>query len=598
MIPDHDTQTKKDGPRKPPPPVRHITAGPRALAALAQLLGLKGKGEGWRLDGACALARENIRFSLRSGEHRLVFYLRPADSGLSLEPKGVAGPAVLKLLKVFAARLGERRFEDVLAQVEADPLSFVEKVVPGRDGDRVKVPCIGQPMDLLEAGWRNFYADQDFEVLLGVPSCSNDRTVNIEYADLECYYARPQRNFKKWTFLDWPEESSSGTDADEESPEGAAVVGGGGDGDGTIVTELEERDMVMGTGERADALVAEVRKRAKPGDFLLFTHLCTPIIMGEDFSALARRCEAEIGGESIRWSQKDRDENDNFGDHFRTLLAKPGFFDGPGDRASVNLYHFPKRLRENEMRPLLSSLGLTINISIFPDVSFPVLDRLPKAHWQIFCDRSSYPTKVQEMLAATPRTVVPVQAPFGVEGTRRCLRGVAAAVGKETDFDKTWAKMMSDFMPSWDEMRKEAAGYRLAFVVSEATLPRLIELRYGNGAPLATMAMEMGFGIDLIYYDRHGSAPVLPPALKDARVSVFRTPFELEGALRASESAAVYSDIFFDWRITKAGKARFSSKDFVMGLEGAKRALEKLLPLCRVPFYRQYASHLRGQDVV
>jgi hypothetical protein len=202
------------------------------------------------------------------------------------------------------------------------------------------------------------------------------------------------------------------------------------------------------------------------------------------------------------------------------------------------------------------------------------------------------------MLASTPRTVVPVPAPFGVEGTRRCLRGVAAAVGKEADFDKTWAKMMSEFMPSWDAMRQEAAGYRLAFVVSEATLPRLIELRYGNGAPLATMAMEMGFGIDLIYYDRHGSAPLLPPALKDARVAVFRTPFELEGALRESESAAVYSDIFFDWRINKAGKARFSSKDFVMGLEGAKRAFEKLLPLCRLPFYRRYAAHLRGNDVV
>jgi hypothetical protein len=147
-------------------------------------------------------------------------------------------------------------------------------------------------------------------------------------------------------------------------------------------------------------------------------------------------------------------------------------------------------------------------------------------------------------------------------------------------------------------MRTEAAGYRLAFVVSEATLPRLLELRYGHGAPLATMVMEMGFGIDLIYYDRHGEPPALPPALKDARVSVFRSPWELERALREGDSAAVYSDIWFDWRIARAGKARFSSKDFEMGLEGARRTFEKLLPLCRLPFYRQYARHLdaRGRN--
>lgn len=597
MIP--DTQQKKDGPRKPPPSARHLTAGPRALAELSALLGLKGSGDGWRLDGACALARENLRVSLRSGDHRLVFRARPAENGLALEAKGTAGPAAAKLLKVFAARLASRRFEELLARIEADPGSFAEKVVPGRDGDRVKVPCIGQPMELLEAGWRNFYADQDFEVLLGVPSCSNERTVNIEYADLECYYARPQRNFKKWTFLDWPEESGSGTDAEDKSVEGDSVVAGGGDGDGTIVTELEERDMVMGTGERADALVEEVRKRAKPGDFLLFTHLCTPIIMGEDFSALARRCEKEIGGESIRWSQKDRDENDNFGEHFRTLLAKPGFFDAPGDRGSVNLYHFPKRLRENEIRPLLKALGLELNISVFPDVTFPVLDRLPKAHWQIFCERSSYPTKVREMLAASPREVATVPAPFGVEGTRRCLRGIAEATGTAPAFDAAWAGLMAEYLPAWETMRREAAGYRLGFVVSEATLPRLVELRYGNGAPLALMLMEMGFGLDIVYYDRHGEAPALPPALEGARVSVFRTPLELEKALGASEAAAFYSDVFFDWRISRAGKARFSSKDFGMGLDGAKRALEKLLPLCRLPFYRRYAAHLaRRPDVL
>ncbi|MDD5302408.1 MAG: nitrogenase component 1, partial [Elusimicrobia bacterium] len=457
---------------------RHISAGPRALGALESLLGLKTGDKSWRLDGACALGRENprVRLSLKSGAHRLVVYLLPRSAaeavvrapGLSLAPKGAAGPAVDKLLKVFASRLGERALADLVGVLEADPQTFTEGVTPGQDGDRVKVPCIGQPMQLLEAGWRNFYADQDFEVLLGVPSCSSDKTINIEYADLECYYARPRRSFTKWTFMDWPEESEN----NEDNAPADGKVEAEGAREGSIVTELEERDMVMGTGERADALVAEVRKRAKPGDYLLFTHLCTPIIMGEDFSGLARRCEKEIGGSSVSWSQKDRDENDNFGDHFRALLARPGFFGEPGDPLSVNLFHFPRGVRENELRPFLGGLGLTINISVFPDVSFPALERLPRAHWQVFCERSSYPTKVHDMLAGTPRTVVPVRAPYGIEGTRRCLSGIAAAAGKEARFDKAWAEKMAAFMPSWEEMRREAAGYRLAFVVSEATLPR------------------------------------------------------------------------------------------------------------------------------
>ncbi|OGR76928.1 MAG: hypothetical protein A2X40_04040 [Elusimicrobia bacterium GWC2_65_9] len=555
---------------------------------MGALLGLKAPRKGWRLEGLCGLGKENICLRLRHGDHRLVFHLLPRNApgaqlsapGLSLRAEGDAGTAVMKFLEVAAARLGSRRFESVARMLEEDPRSFVEDVVPGQDGDRVKVPCIGQPIGLLEAGWRNFYADQDFEVLLGVPSCSDPHTVNIEYADLECYYARPHRSFKKWTFLDWPQESESGSSGDGR--------------DSSIVTELAERDMIMGTGERADALVAEVRKRAKTGNYLLFTHLCTPIIMGEDFQGLARRCEAEVGGTSVRWSQKDRDENDNFGEHFRALLGRPGFFDAPADALAVNLFHFPPSYRDSELLPFLKKLGLKTNICVLPDVSLSVLDDLPKAVWQIFCERSSYPTKVHEILAQTSRPVISVRAPYGVEGTRECLRGIAVAAGREPEFAAAWAEATVNFLPAWEAMKKEASGYSLAFVASEATLPRLMTLRYGHGAPLAKMAREMGFAVDILFYDLHGAGPKLPAGLEDARVTIFRTPWELERALREGGFRAVYSDVVFDWRVMRAGKARFASKDFEMGLGGAMRTFQKLLSICRLPFFRRYASHLAG----
>ncbi|MBI3566119.1 MAG: hypothetical protein HY079_13050 [Elusimicrobia bacterium] len=574
--------------------VRHATAGPRALAALSDLLGLAGAAGGWRLDGACATgagAEARLRFALSRGAHRLVFHAEPP--GLTLAPDGETSPATARFLKATAARFGARTTADLAALVDADPGSFVESLPPGAGGDRVRVPCIGQPLGLLESGWRNFYADQDFEVLLGVPDCVSDRTINVEYADLECFYARPKRSFGKWTFLDWPEESEDGPRSGDADGEGQ---------DSNIVAELEERDMILGTSERAEALVEEVRKRAGGADYILFTHLCTPIVMGEDMQGLARRCEEEVGGSAVRWSQKDRDGNDNFGEHFRALVARPGFLDAAPDPAAVNLFHFPPAAREAELKPFLETLGLTVNLSVFPDVRLGDLERLGRGAFDAFCARSSYPTKVREILSGAGRRTVPVPAPYGVSGTRACLAALAAAAGKTVEFERAWAAKEAAFRPAWEALRKDAAGHRLAFVVSEATLPRLLELRYGHGAPLATMAAEIGFGLDLVYYDRHGEPPRLPEALGSARVSVFRTPRELERVLREGDFAAVYSDVFFDPRVTRAGKARFSSKDFEMGLEGARRTAERLLAVCRLPFYRRYAAHLRagpgGSDVL
>ena len=488
-----------------------------------------------------------------------------------------ATPAQKRLLALAVKRLGGSRLREVVALILDDPQSLVEELEPGAAGDRVQVPYVAGPMGLLEAGWRNFFADQDFDVQMETPEPAPNKTVTIEYADLECFCARPEINFSKWNFFDWPDESTD--------PEGT--------GEGTsIAVEIDEHDMVMGSGEKADALVSEVRRQAEAGNFLVVTHLCTPIVMGDDLQGLARRCEKEVCGTSVNWSQKDRDRRDNFGDYFRSVLGRPGFFEGPGDAAAVNLFHFPERCREQEIVPFLRGIGISVNVCLFPTVDFHSIKSLPKARWQVFCEKSFYTDKTRELLAASSRPVVMARAPYGVDGTRECLQTIAIAAGKEREFKAAWSKKLEAFLPGWNARVGQAAERRLAFVVTEASMPRLLALRYGHGAPMAAAVREMGFQVDLLYFERHGRVPRLPAGLDGASVSIFRTPWEMERALRDGTFDAVYSDVYFDWRISQAGKARFSSREFEMGLEGAGRTLDRLLNVCRLPFYRRYAENL------
>ncbi|MBI4678954.1 MAG: hypothetical protein HY748_15350 [Elusimicrobia bacterium] len=563
---------------------RHLVAGPKAMADLAALLGLGGD---WRLEAACAQGRRNVRLALRrggaveDGGRRLVFYLVPRDSsgasGISLSIEGPSGPAVTKLLGVLAARLGARTLEDVVLLMEADPASFAERRAAGRGEDNLKVPYVGSPFGLQDAGWRNFYGDQDFEVLLGVPECTYDRTLTLEYADLECFYARPELDVRRWSFLDWP------NDKEDE-------IGGG--RSAAIAIELDEKDMILGTTEKADAVVAKVRELTAAGHYLVVCHLCTPIVMGEDLCGLARRVEKIVGCKPVSWSQKDRDNLDNFGEFLRETLGAPGFFDGPADPSAVNLFHFPEPYRKAELAPFLEDIGVKVNAAVFPMMDFPSVERLPKAVSQVFCERSSYPVKLKELLGRAGRKIVSVPAPYGLAGAKACLGLIAAAAGRAQAFEAAWAERMAGVMPVWEEKKARAAEHRVAFVVSEATLPRLFQVRYGFGAPMATMVAEMGFGIDFLYYDPHGERPCAPKETPSARMKSFRGPWELDELLAQGDFQAVYSDICFDWRITKAGKARFSSRNFDMGIGGAMRAFEGLLGACGMPFYKRYAPHL------
>jgi len=63
--------------------------------------------------------------------------------------------------------------------------------------------------------------------------------------------------------------------------------------------------------------------------------------------------------------------------------------------------------------------------------------------------------------------------------------------------------------------------------------------------------------------------------------------------LAESKADAFFSCHFFDWRVTAAGKNLFSLQHFEMGLRGAVRTAERLLGICRTPFYRSYHRHLQ-----
>lgn len=575
---------------------RHVAAGAGAMAAVAGALGLPAPPD-WRLSSLCA-ATDGVRVVVRGGSQRIAFLVQPPGTqgalvqagGFALSCEGPAGAPARRFLRAVATRLRALGFEDIVRLIEDDPLSFTEQGTPGQPRERLRVPYVGPPIGLWESGWRNFFADQDFEILVGVPSADHTRTIDIEITDRECFYSRPAMTRRKWSFLDWPVE----THEDDRSGDGPASRHG--DGRNSLVVDLEEEDLILGSGAKADALVEAVRQRAATAGCVVITHLCTPIVIGEDFGALARRIERSCDRKVVQWSQRDRDQLDSFGEHLRHLLGREGTFAAVPDERSLNLFHFPREYREEELLPFLSDLGLRVEVCAFPDVDLPSLERLGAAHWQVFCERASYPTKLRELLARSPRPVLDVRAPYGLSRTRECLGAIAAAAGRREAFADVWCRRFGPLEREWHDLRAWARELGVAFVVSEATLPRLWGLRFGQAAPLVPCVREMGFRVHVLYYDPHGEPPSLPEG-EEADVVVFRTPTELAGALAGPGFEAVYSDLCFDWRLNAAGKARFSTRDFEMGAGGALRTLRRLLALCRLPFFARYRAHLERRAV-
>jgi hypothetical protein len=194
------------------------------------------------------------------------------------------------------------------------------------------------------------------------------------------------------------------------------------------------------------------------------------------------------------------------------------------------------------------------------------------------------------------RTIAP-PPPYGVAGTRAWLEAVGRACGRGAALRRAWRRAERDHAAAREGLRRECAEFRLGFVVGPAQVAALFDPLEMAGIPALDVAIDLGFGIDLLVFAAgDGAAPetAIPPGLAEAvDLYRFRDREALRALLRDTPCAAVYSDLHADERITGAGKTPFSLQAFEPGLAGALRTGERLLGACRLPFYRKYAAHGR-----
>jgi hypothetical protein len=193
------------------------------------------------------------------------------------------------------------------------------------------------------------------------------------------------------------------------------------------------------------------------------------------------------------------------------------------------------------------------------------------------------------------RTVTPAP-PYGFAGTKAWGGEIARALGRGPAFRRAWSRWRARYAAALGRLRREVAvaGARLGFVVAPEDYAALCDPMRTAGIPVLDVAVELGFGIDLLVFAGDGGSadPGIRPAhARAVAIHRFADRSSLETLLRRTPCSAVYSDLYADERVTAAGKTPFSLQLFEPGLAGALRTGERLLGACRLPFYGKYRRH-------
>ena len=164
---------------------------------------------------------------------------------------------------------------------------------------------------------------------------------------------------------------------------------------------------------------------------------------------------------------------------------------GTADPRAVNLIGFTRDAALDELSHLLGEMGLRVNAVFIPQMNFSVIPQLPGAPLHVLYPNALWQNLYDQLLFDSSIRSIEPPAPYGLGGTRRWLEAVAEATGVSADAGAVVARCLAPHQERWEALRREAAGYRLGFVIGSEEVHRLCDPGATWGVPLLAMCEEV-----------------------------------------------------------------------------------------------------------
>jgi hypothetical protein len=539
-------------------------------------------------------ARNEERSGLIDTEHLSIGY-----EGSTLTPPQEA------FLRDFAPSLSHITFDDLRAAMPFVPTVLDLMAAASADAQDVQFHACGMAHDA-ETGfdtvtrvwngtnqWHRFLCSKEIDRQVQRSIDLVHDGIYVEHGDIECRFAAPtyREGVPSFVNFPWRKEIARHEKTKEESEEDQAAVSFG------YLTNLDDADVVLGGSDKLRNMLDEVHKLF-PTKPIHFNCTCPPIVIADEVNATLQDFRKKHEAPVVFTTQDPGSPLHNFCDLLRKSCGEITEVEaGTG----INLVGFGTNAGTRELTSLLERAEIRVNVNVLPHSTRRLLEAYSGADTQIFYPNGQWYGLYKLAFSDLPLESLYTDAPFGIAGTRSWLQSVGDSQQKSdavrTIFDETFATLE----PRWERLRSRAHEHRLGIVLHKDELIRLENPSRNLGVPILSMLHEMGFGIDLMCFDPQGDLTASCATLLETlcegenphRVLPFATQDELQKHLSEPQLSAVFSEYFYDWRLTSTGLGQFHLAFFESGIQGAIDSLERLLSVCSNKFYRRYGRYLK-----
>jgi nitrogenase molybdenum-iron protein alpha/beta subunit len=591
--------------------VGSITAGGAATRkALTMLLGLEGSGLPYRVRAAAWKDQALVAAVTLSDDKELLFsfdrrtdetegIIKTAHVVVSYSGGDVPRDLVEVLEAVGAPRIADYDMERLAGLLAADPEAGKPGLpVPSRDEQD------NRPRSLLDT-WGESDAYADFFAGGEIARSQLDSLdptnlfVFVQHSDQECNHVNPHSVAPIMWLVNYPWEERTRWDR-AARPEGFTdftVV------DSMLSTDLTENDVIMGNPDKVRRVLQKgVEVSKKLDKTLFFSNTCVPVVTGEDVESEVKRARGGCEDCPILYlTVTPRAMVNVFHDILVTKRLEAEAKTAPRGDNVVNLVGYPRNRAHDELEAMLSAVGIERNVSLLPDLNFDLVEELPQGALNVFLSNSTWQHLYDQLTFESRTPFISPLPPYGLAGSRTWLQAILDALQLDGDVEGALESLTAPLQDRWDRLVDEAKGYRVALVIRASETYYLTKPTFSWGVPIVAALEEMGFSIDVLL--KLDSREEAAKAAREVHgtfahperhtIKGFNTMEMMFARLKETPSNALLTYHFFDWRATQAGMNAFSLQQFEPGVAGALRTLERLVGICRTPYFQRYAKYLQ-----
>lgn len=437
----------------------------------------------------------------------------------------------------------------------------------------------------VEDAWSEFFCDHAMARKFYEALQFEDNASVLVHGDLECKFITPRFRAALPRFFNYPWKIFG--DSEGSDP----------------LTNLTDHDVIYGGEQRLEDHIEDMLAHKRRSGPVIINSTCVPVVIGDDvdkvMSMFSGRCPEGMYHLSPVTEDPREIMMQYLDDAREKALAGAG-----AEKGSIALVGFRAGRTHSELASLISECGVAIKGTILPRASSRLMAQVMQAEVLVFRPSTFMTELYDRVFVGCGQNKIYPDPPFGIAGTSAWLRAIADSVGRAGDAEMVVGKAEEACRSELDSLRLAASVHEMTFVANPSNPARLTDPVGATGLAVLPAVAELGYRIRVLARD---DVPALFRDFRDKiqawadqnRVDVIIEGFgdrdALSAAIRAGRGGAVFSEFFYDSRISREGRQQFSARDFEMGYSGALRTARRLLRLSGMPFYGRYGDLIAAQ---